>query len=99
MPISSKGAVSPSACASPMIVPVRMPDAASGNTWWNTACIFDAPTPKAASRIEGGTDFSAARVEMMIVGSVINVRTNPPTRGDDWLNSITLIKIASPRIP
>ena len=32
-----------------------MPGSASGRTWWNTVCIFDAPTPSAASRIEGGT--------------------------------------------
>ena len=36
IPISSRGAVSPSACASPMIVPVRMPGMASGRTCWNT---------------------------------------------------------------
>ena len=64
-----------------MIVPVRMPGAASGSTWWNTACIFEAPTPSAASRIDGGTAFSDARVEMMIVGRVISVRTSPPTSG------------------
>ncbi len=79
MPISSSGAVSPSARARPMIVPVRMPGMASGNTWWNTACIFEAPTPSAAERIEGGTAFSAERVAMMIVGSVISVSTSPPT--------------------
>ena len=32
MPIISSGAVSPSACAMPMIVPVRMPGSASGST-------------------------------------------------------------------
>jgi len=36
MPIISSGAVSPSARAMPMIVPVRMPGSASGRTWWNT---------------------------------------------------------------
>jgi hypothetical protein len=61
MPIISSGAVSPSACAMPMIVPVRMPGMASGRTWWNTICACEAPTPSAASRIEGGTAFSAAR--------------------------------------
>jgi hypothetical protein len=66
---------------------------ASGSTWWNTACIFEAPTPSAASRIEGGTAFSEARVEMMIVGSVISVSTSPPTSGADcgrcanWMNT------------
>ena len=84
IPISSNGAVSPSACANPMIVPVRMPGAARGRTWWNTDCIFEAPTPNAASRIDGGTDFSEARVEMMIVGKVIRVSTKPPTSGAEF---------------
>ena len=35
----------------------------------------------AASRIEGGTAFRAARVAMMIVGSVISDSTMPPTSG------------------
>ena len=55
MPIISSGAVSPSAWARPMMVPVRMPGMASGSTWWKIVCIFEAPTPSAASRIEGGT--------------------------------------------
>ena len=33
MPIKSSGAVSPSACAMPMMVPVRMPGMARGRTW------------------------------------------------------------------
>ncbi len=53
--------------------------AASGRTWWNTICVFDAPRPSAAERIEGGTARSAARVAMMMVGSVISVSTRPPT--------------------
>ena len=36
MPIISNGAVSPSAWAMPMIVPVMIPGSASGRTWWNT---------------------------------------------------------------
>ena len=76
-----------------------MPGAASGRTWWNTVCIFDAPTPSAASRIDGGTDFSAARVEMMIVGSVISVSTSPPTMGADCGSPAKLMKIARPRMP
>ena len=75
----SSGAVSPSALARPMIVPVRMPGMASGTTWWVTVCIFEAPTPRAASRIDGGTAPMAARVAMMMVGSVISVSTRPPT--------------------
>ncbi len=35
--------------------------------------------PSAAARIDGGTAFSAARVAMMMVGSVISVSTRPPT--------------------
>ena len=80
MPISSSGAVSPSARASPMIVPVRMPGAASGRICWKTICIFEAPSPSAAERIDGGTAASAARVAMMIVGSVISDSTSPPTK-------------------
>ena len=41
----------------------------------------EAPTPSAASLIEGGTALSAARVVMMMVGSVISDRTMPPTSG------------------
>ena len=55
MPIISSGAVSPGACAMPMIVPVSMPGIASGNTWCVTTCDLEAPTPSAASRIDGGT--------------------------------------------
>ncbi len=36
MPISSKGAVSPKARASPMMVPVRIPGIATGRTWPKT---------------------------------------------------------------
>ena len=54
---------------------------ASGRTWWKIVCIFEAPRPRAAARIDGGTAFSAARVAMMIVGSVISVSTRPPTSG------------------
>ena len=61
MPMSSSGAVSPSACAMPMMVPVMMPGMASGKTWWKTTCCGEAPTPRAASRMEGGTALSAAR--------------------------------------
>ena len=55
MPIISSGAVSPSARAMPMMVPVSMPGMASGSTWCATICSFDAPMPSAASRIDGGT--------------------------------------------
>ncbi len=82
-----------------MIVPVRIPGIASGRTWWNTVCIFDAPTPSAASRMDGGTARSAARVEMMMVGSVISVSTSPPTIGADRGRPAKLMNAARPRIP
>src|SRR3546814_19259912 len=63
-----------------MMVPVRTPGIASGSTWCRTTWWREAPTPKAASRIDGGTAFSAARVTMMMVGRVISDRTMPPTR-------------------
>ena len=81
MPIKSNGAVSPSARAMPMIVPVRMPGSASGSTWWNTTCTGLAPTPKAASRIEGGTDLIALRLAITITGIVISASVSPPTSG------------------
>ena len=80
MPIMSNGSASPSALARPMIVPVRMPGSASGTTWWVIACRFlEAPTPSAASRIEGGTDPIAARVAMMIVGGLVLALMTLPT--------------------
>jgi hypothetical protein len=62
-----------------MMVPVRMPGMASGSTWWNTICMREAPNPSAAERIDGGTAASAARVAMMMVGSVIRDSVMPPT--------------------
>ena len=99
MPIISSGAVSPSACAMPMIVPVSMPGIASGTTWCIVACTLDAPTPNAPSRILGGTAFIAARLEMIIVGKVIKAKTIPPTSGIERGIPKILIKIASPKIP
>jgi len=81
MPISSSGAVSPSARAMPMIVPVKMPGSASGSTWWNTTCTGLAPTPSAASRIDGGTDLIALRLAITIPGIVISASVSPPTSG------------------
>jgi len=62
-------------------------------------CVFDAPIPSAASRIEGGTDFSAARLAMMMVGSVIKVSTRPPTSGADRGRPKKLMNTASPSKP
>ena len=44
-------------------------------------CIFDAPTPKAASLILGGTDCKEALAAIMITGKVISAKTKPPTNG------------------
>ena len=66
----------------PMMVPVRMPGIARGRTVKNHLQGRGAK-PVAPSRMEGGTDLSAARAAMMIVGSVIKASTMPPTRGDE----------------
>ena len=68
MPIISSGAVSPRAWAIPMIAPVNMPGMATGRTWWTTVCNLEAPTPRAAWRMEGDTAWIAAREVMMTVG-------------------------------
>ena len=99
MPIIKRGAVSPRAWAIPMMVPVNMPGIASGKTWCVMVCIFDAPTPRAASRMLGGTARIEAREEIMMVGNVIKAKTMPPTNGiDRGIPNIT-INIASPMIP
>ena len=99
MPIISSGAVSPSARAMPMIVPVRMPGSASGSTWWNTTCIFDAPTPSAASRIDGGTDLIALRPAMTITGMVISASVSPPTSGAERGRCMKFRNTARPSRP
>ncbi len=79
-----------------MMVPVRMPGSASGSTWWNTICILDwRPCPAPPARIDGGTERSAARVAMMMVGSVISVSTRPPTRGAERGRPKKLMNTAS----
>ena len=83
MPIMRSGAVSPSARAMPMIVPVSMPGRASGRTCWNTTCTGDAPMPSAASRMLGGTDLIALRPAMTITGMVISASVMPPTKAAD----------------
>ena len=99
MPIISSGAVSPRAWAMPMMAPVSMPGIASGSTWLSTICIFDAPTPSAASRIDGGTALIAARLEIITVGSVISVSTSPPSTGAERGISKKLMNTASPSRP
>ena len=81
MPIIRSGAVSPSAWARLRMAPVITPGMASGSTWWKTVWVLEAPTPSAASRIEGGTAFSDERVAMITVGSAIRASTRPPTSG------------------
>ena len=49
--------------------------------------------------IEGGTDVSAERLAMMMVGSVISVSTSPPTNGAERGRPKKLRKTASPRRP
>ena len=99
MPIISSGAVSPSACAMPMIVPVRMPGSASGSTWWVMVCSFEAPMPRAAWRIEGGTARRAARVATTIVGRTSSASVMPPTRGEERGRPKVLRNTARPRRP
>ena len=72
---------------------------ASGRTWCVIVCMFDAPIPSAASRIDGGTDFSAARLAMMMVGRVIRVRTSPPTSGAERARPKKLMNTARPSSP
>ena len=55
--------------------------------------------PSAASRIEGGTDFSAARLAIIIVGNVIRVNTMPPTIGAERGMPKKLMKTARPNRP
>ena len=99
MPIINNGAVSPRARAIPIIVPVNMPGSANGRTWCDTICILEAPTPSAASRMEGGTDFNADRLAMIMTGRVIRVNTSPPTTGADRGNPKKLRNTARPSNP
>ena len=99
MPISSSGAVSPSARARPMIVPVRMPGIGQRQDVVEHHLHLEAPRPSAAERIDGGTAASAARVAMMIVGSVISVSTRPPTSGAERGMPRKLMNTARPSRP
>ncbi|MNY48219.1 hypothetical protein D3C86_1835390 [compost metagenome] len=76
-----------------------MPGMASGSTWWKIVCILEAPRPRAAARIDGGTAFRAARVAMMIVGRVISVRTRPPTSEAERGKPMKLMKTERPSRP
>ena len=99
MPIISSGAVSPRAWARERIEPVITPGMASGRTWWNTVWVREAPTPSAASRIDGGTAFSAERVAMITVGRAISASTRPPTSGEERGTASQLMNTARPSRP
>ncbi len=72
---------------------------ASGRTWCVTVWMREAPMPSAACRIDGGTDFRAARLAMIMVGSVISASTIPPTTGADRGSPKKLRKTARPNKP
>ena len=52
IPININGAVSPNACANPIIVPDNVPGKAKGTTWWKTDWNLDAPTAVGASKFQ-----------------------------------------------
>src|SRR4028119_2389489 len=58
-----------------------------------------APTPSAASRIEGGTDLIALRPAMTITGMVISASVSPPTKGADRGRCMKLRNTARPSSP
>ena len=99
IPINNNGADSPKALAKPIIVPVKIPGIAEGSKCWNTTCISDAPIARAASLIEGGTDWSDDLVAIIIVGRVIKDNTRPPTKGTDLGIPKKFIKTAKPNKP
>jgi hypothetical protein len=82
-----------------MIVPVRIPGIARGSTWCPTTWSGEAPRPRAASRIEGGTAWIAERPAMMMVGSVISASVSPPTSGAERGRCIRFRKTARPSSP
>ena len=53
----------------------------------------------AASLIDGGTDFIATLLEIIIVGNVINAKTKPPAKGEDLGKPKKFKKIAKPSNP
>ena len=55
--------------------------------------------PSAASRMEGGTEVSAARLLMITVGRVITVSTSPPTSGAERGRPKKFRNTASPNRP
>ncbi len=93
------GAVSPIAWASPMMVPVRMPGSDNGSTWSRTTCQRVHPIASAPRRMGSGTARSAARVLMMMIGSVIKPMVRPPASADDRGTWKKLMNTASPSRP
>ena len=61
--------------------------------------VREAPTPQAASRIEGGTAFSAERVAMITVGRAIRASTMPPVTAAPRGAPNQLINTARPSRP
>mgnify|MGYP006233522769 FL=1 len=60
---------------------------------------MDAPKPKAASFIDGGTALMDALVAIIIVGIVIKPKHSPPTNGADLGKPNRLKKIDNPKRP
>ena len=99
MPIIISGAVSPNACANPIIVPESVPGNAKGTTWWNTDWNLEAPTANAPSLIDGGTAFNDALHGMIILGKVMSASVIPATNGVDLGNWIVANNICSANKP
>ena len=99
IPIRINGAVSPNACAKPIIVPDNVPGSDNGTTWWNTDWNFDAPTANAPSLIEGGTAFKDALQGIIILGNVIKANVIPATNGVDlgnWIVANNICRASNP---
>ena len=76
-PITSSGAVSPKARARVRTVPVRIPGAAAGSTWFRITSQRVAPTPNPASRMLFGTARSASAAVMITIGSTSTASVIP----------------------
>ena len=99
IPIKINGAVSPNACANPIIVPESVPGNAKGTTWWNTDWNLEAPTANAPSLIDGGTAFNDALHGIIILGKVMSANVIPATNGVDLGNWIVANSICSANKP
>jgi hypothetical protein len=79
-PITTRGAVSPTAREIARIVPVRIPGRALGSTWFQTVCQRVPPSPKLANRREFGTALIASCALMIINGRIRTPRVSPAER-------------------